>query len=87
MNEARLNILLAKWAENRLSGTEMAELRTEIARDPSLADAVAGLVELEGLSHAGTLKPPSIEEAAAMLQQLQAWGQDPGFDAAPTWTM
>ncbi len=84
MNEARLNILLARWAENRLSGPEIAELRAELARDPTLADVVAGLVEVDGLSHVGTLKPPSTEEAAAMLQQLQVWGQDPGFDAAGT---
>lgn len=81
MNEARLTILLAKWAENRLSGPELAELRAEMARDPSLTDALAGLVEVDGLSQVGALKPPSTEEAAAMLQQLQAWGQDPAIEA------
>ena len=81
MNEARLHMLLAKWAENRLSGQEMAELRSEIAADPSLVDAVASVVEIEGLSQAGTLKGPSTEEVTMLLQQVQSWGQDSGNEA------
>ena len=70
MNDVDISLLLARASEGKLSVAEVEALKSLMVTDPTLSDALSGILEIDGLEQAGALTPPTTEEAEVMLSQM-----------------
>lgn len=85
MNETDFNLLLARLSSASITADELAVIQRQLADDPSAREALASLMEIDGLASVGTLPRLTEEESSVAwqhLHQIQAdWSED-GVDPA-----